>query len=172
MKKTQNFKFIHDYLAKNNISYELISEKNDLDIFSNELLGNNTLINHLINKVESKQYTFITKIIPNPKGNVILYFCNFSNKEEIVIDIHSKDKMFYKNVLFYFFKIRNLFSLYFQTNKENFNFIHGQFSKTLLPIKYYRNFNLTILYYLSRGCIVLKLSKKEIENKKLNDLFL
>ena len=96
MKKTQNFKFIHDYLAKNNISYELISEKNDLDIFSDELLENFDLIENLINFPENKDYIFLTKIVPNIKGNLILYFYNSQNKEELVIDIHAKDKLFIK----------------------------------------------------------------------------
>jgi len=171
MNQKNKFKFIHDFFIEKNISYKIISEKNDLDIFSNELLCNNLLVKSLINYVENRQYTFITKIIPNSKGNIILYFCNFSNKEEIVIDIHSKNKTFFKNTLFYFFKINKLLALYFQTTSENFNKIQRQFSVTLLPIKYYKNLNLTILYYLSRGCIVVKLSKNEINNNKLYDLF-
>ena len=172
MKKTQNFKFIHDYLAKNNISYELISEKNDLDIFSDELLENFDLIENLINFAENKDYIFLTKIVPNIKGNLILYFYNSQNKEELVIDIHAKRQAFYKNVLLYYLKINNLMTLYFRFSEENFNNIHKQFSHSLLPIKFFNKFKLSIFYYLSRGCIVIKLNKKNVENKKFYDLFL
>ena len=63
-------------------------------------------------------------------------------------------------------------TLYFRFSEENFNNIHKQFSHSLLPIKFFNKFKLSIFYYLSRGCIVIKLKQKKCRKQKFYDLFL
>ena len=168
MKNTisEEFENIFRFLNDQKIKFEIISTKNDLDIYSNHLLISQKKREALINFMQNKSFQLITTNVPNFKGNLILYFYSKKKNKEIVIDIHAYKKIVLKNVIFTYLNFKKLKSNLFFCNPESHLKLKNDLKFTLFPIKFYERFNLVTVYYLLRGCLVIISSNYKENNKK------
>jgi hypothetical protein len=162
------YSIVINYLDSKRVSYKVLSGKNDLDLTCNYLLCSKKNKLDLISYLKKNKYRFVTSIITKINGQEIMYFLHNDSQDELIIDLHVKNKKNYINALKNYFQIFKLTTnIYFMEYSDILKF-KNKFKKSSLPIKYphYLNY-FQIAYYSMRGCIVVVNSFKTLKPFKL-----